>query len=511
MEKKTILEECLLKKSQQKKKISLIKYKKMFVQTKTNLSCYEYDKGKKGSKKGTTEIKKIRCVETVNPEEATPPARQYLFQIVYRGGLLDVYATHEDSRERWLAALHKIKDNSELLNKYHKGFFSNGQFLCCNQTCKAAPGCMIWENMTVHCTTGPLKPLPPVPQMLWKHRSIPQVPSSEKSVLNMAVAQCNYEPKGNSAVQLVRSIKCYVLEEDSYSWNARDLERQVCPAEYFCFMTMVFHIPHLHRQHCRQSYMLLWFCRENSRVSEQALAEEPTIVKRDWYAGNISCTQSEKLLHQKGREGAFTVRKSNQASMYTVSVYSKVPQLTSKECVLLSIKMGTVKHYHVHKIPENKYYLTKNLFESIPKLTHYHQHNSLSATIQPIPYQVSHNQVCFLPCVLDDQYISSLGTKFPVKWSAPEVFHYTKFSSKSNVWAFGILMWEVTLGKQPYKLYDNMLIEKVSQGYRLYRLQLAPDIIYQIMYNYWHVLPEKHPALYQLLSFFEALREDNKA
>ena len=43
------------------------------------------------------------------------------------------------------------------------------------------------------------------------------------------------------------------------------------------------------------------------------------------------------------------------------------------------------------------------------------------------------------PCryVLDDQYVSSVGTKFPVKWSAPEVFHYFKYSSKSDVWAFG--------------------------------------------------------------------------
>uniref|UniRef100_A0A663EQK0 PH domain-containing protein n=1 Tax=Aquila chrysaetos chrysaetos TaxID=223781 RepID=A0A663EQK0_AQUCH len=108
MEKKTILEELLLKKSQQKKKISPINYKKrLFVLTKANLSYYEYDKGKKGSKRGSIEIEKIRCVETVNLEESTPPARQYPFQIVYKGGLLYVYATSEESRERWLAALHK--------------------------------------------------------------------------------------------------------------------------------------------------------------------------------------------------------------------------------------------------------------------------------------------------------------------------------------------------------------------------------------------------------------------
>lgn len=39
-------------------------------------------------------------------------------------------------------------------------------------------------------------------------------------------------------------------------------------------------------------------------------------------------------------------------------------------------KKGIVKHYHVHKTPENKYYLTENYwFESIPKLIYYHQHN----------------------------------------------------------------------------------------------------------------------------------------
>ncbi|XP_054694841.1 cytoplasmic tyrosine-protein kinase BMX isoform X1 [Grus americana] len=650
MEKKTILEELLLKKSQQKKKISPTNYKKrLFVLTKASLSYYEYDKGKKGSKKGSIEIEKIRCVETVNLEESTPPARQYPFQIVYKGGLLYVYAANEESRERWLAALHKeIKDNSDLLNKYHKGFFINGKFLCCNQTCKAAPGCTIWEKyVTLCCTTGSVKPLPPVPQTTQKRRSLPQGLSPDKSVLNVAVAQCNYEPEGNSGLQLVRSSKYYVLqEEDSDWWKVRDLEGNegFVPSTYLRKLSLNDDEP-----------------RENSSVSEQTLAEEQSIAKHDWYAGNISRAQSEQLLRQKGKEGAFMVRKSSQAGMYTVSVFSKVPES----------KKGTVKHYHVHKTPENKYYLVENYyFDSIPKLIHYHQHNSagmvtrlrhaVSTQVNKVPstaslgngiwelkreeivllrdlgsgqfgvvhlgkwkgqydvavkmikegamsedefieeaqtmmkinhpklvrlygvcsksypiyivteympngcllsYLRSHGkelqslqllEICYDVCdamaflescqfihrdlaarnclvdsnltvkvsdfgmtryVLDDLYISSLGTKFPVKWSAPEVFHYTKFSSKSDVWAFGILMWEVfTLGKQPYELYDNMqVIEKVSQGYRLYRPQLVSDIIYQIMYNCWHELPEKRPAFYQLLSFFEALREDNRA
>uniref|UniRef100_A0A8B9SEA7 PH domain-containing protein n=1 Tax=Apteryx owenii TaxID=8824 RepID=A0A8B9SEA7_APTOW len=111
MDNKTILEELLLKKSQQKKKFSPINYKeRLFVLTKANLSYYEYDKEVRShfpKYTGSIDIKKIRCVETVNLEESTPPARQYPFQIVYKDGLLYVYAASEESRNRWLAALHK--------------------------------------------------------------------------------------------------------------------------------------------------------------------------------------------------------------------------------------------------------------------------------------------------------------------------------------------------------------------------------------------------------------------
>ena len=48
-----------------------------------------------------------------------------------------------------------------------------------------------------------------------------------------------------------------------------------------------------------------------------------------------------------------------------------------------------------------------------------------------------HNSVSYSRYVLDDQYTSSSGAKFPVKWCPPEVFNYSRFSSKSDVWSFG--------------------------------------------------------------------------
>ncbi|KAF0883227.1 TEC kinase, partial [Crocuta crocuta] len=90
--------------------------------------------------------------------------------------------------------------------------------------------------------------------------------------------------------------------------------------------------------------------------------------------------------------------------------------------------------------------------------------------------------------VLDDEYISSSGAKFPIKWSPPEVFHFNKYSSKSDVWSFGVLMWEVfTEGKMPFENKSNLqVVEAISKGFRLYRPQLAPMSIYEVMYSCWH-------------------------
>lgn len=61
--------------------------------------------------------------------------------------------------------------------------------------------------------------------------------------------------------------------------------------------------------------------------------------------------------------------------------------------------------------------------------------------------------VCFSTnrLIKEDEYEARVGARFPIKWTAPEAANYSKFSIKSDVWSFGILLTElVTYGRIPY-------------------------------------------------------------
>ncbi|XP_078267274.1 tyrosine-protein kinase ITK/TSK-like [Rhinoraja longicauda] len=111
--------------------------------------------------------------------------------------------------------------------------------------------------------------------------------------------------------------------------------------------------------------------------------------------------------------------------------------------------------------------------------------------------------------VLDDQYISSSGSKFPVKWSAPEVFQYSKFSSKSDVWSFGVLMWEVfSEGRMPYDDCSNTeVVKEIEAGFRLQKPKLASSVVYQLMGRCWQHRPEDRPPFYDLWNDISELSE----
>ncbi|KAM9425030.1 tyrosine-protein kinase Tec [Pholidichthys leucotaenia] len=112
--------------------------------------------------------------------------------------------------------------------------------------------------------------------------------------------------------------------------------------------------------------------------------------------------------------------------------------------------------------------------------------------------------------VLDNQYTSSSGAKFPVKWSPPEVLHYSKYSSKSDVWSFGVLMWEVfSEGRTPFENRTNLqVVTDITSGIRLYRPCRASQPLYAIMYRCWHERPQGRPQFSELLEDIRKLAEN---
>ncbi|XP_075287388.1 tyrosine-protein kinase Fes/Fps isoform X1 [Opisthocomus hoazin] len=104
----------------------------------------------------------------------------------------------------------------------------------------------------------------------------------------------------------------------------------------------------------------------------------------------------------------------------------------------------------------------------------------------------------------DGIYASTGGMKqIPVKWTAPEALSYGRYSSESDVWSFGILLWEAfSLGAVPYaNLSNQQMREAVEQGMRLDPPEQCPEEVYQLMQRCWEYDPHKRPG-------FSAIHQD---
>ena len=106
----------------------------------------------------------------------------------------------------------------------------------------------------------------------------------------------------------------------------------------------------------------------------------------------------------------------------------------------------------------------------------------------------------------DAEYYVSRGGKIPVKWTAPEALNYKKYSTASDVWSFGVVLYEIwSLGIKPFHQLTNKEVaniptligisyntrtqayEKIQSAYRLPPPPGCPRSVYQIMINCWYI------------------------
>ena len=71
----------------------------------------------------------------------------------------------------------------------------------------------------------------------------------------------------------------------------------------------------------------------------------------------------------------------------------------------------------------------------------------------------------------------------PIKWTAPEALKTQKFSSKSDMWSFGVLLWEIySFGRVPYpRIPLADVVKHVEKGYRMEAPEGCPKSIYDVM------------------------------
>ncbi|XP_056455797.1 tyrosine-protein kinase BTK [Gadus chalcogrammus] len=616
----SIMEECFIKRSQQKKKTSPLNYKeRLFVLTQDKLSYYEYDqdKGRRKSLRGTVDLQKVKCVEKVYPEHHAPTERLYPFQVIYDDGPLYIFAKNGEIQSEWIRKLKEIvRYNKDLKQKYHPCFWVDGQWQCCQQEVKQAMGCRVLQGLSKDSRGGSGKPLPPTPVEEPAVQTLSlEPPKPSLSVGMTVIAEHEYIPLSAQDLELKKDEEYTILEmPDANWWLARD-------------------------KYGREGY-----------IPNNYVVQAGNVLERyPWYCKNMNRSQAENLLKTENKDGGFVVRDSRlKAGQYTVSLFSKISGETAGSC----------RHYNICTTSQGQFYLAdKHFFSTIPELITYHQHNAAGMVsrlkiivsnrahapstaglgygmweINPrhltfikelgngqfgvVKYgkwqgqhdvaikmikegsmseeefieeakimmklchenlvqlygvctkqrpiyivteflsngclltylkeglkqhptniqllemckdvaegmaylesnQYLHRDLAARNClvdtngtvkvtdfglsryVLDDEYTSSEGSKFPVRWSPPEVLLYRKFSSKSDIWAYGILMWEIhTLGKLPYERLDNQaIVDQVSTGYRLYRPQLANERVYSIMKSCWPEKPEERPTFQEL-------------
>ncbi|XP_003460037.2 ephrin type-B receptor 2 isoform X2 [Oreochromis niloticus] len=107
----------------------------------------------------------------------------------------------------------------------------------------------------------------------------------------------------------------------------------------------------------------------------------------------------------------------------------------------------------------------------------------------------------------DPTYTSALGGKIPIRWTAPEAIQYRKFTSSSDCWSYGIVMWEVmSYGERPYWDMSNQdVINAIEQDYRLPPPMDCPSALHQLMLDCWQKDRNNRPKFSQIVSTLDKM------
>ncbi|XP_040483357.1 tyrosine-protein kinase receptor Tie-1 isoform X3 [Ursus maritimus] len=113
----------------------------------------------------------------------------------------------------------------------------------------------------------------------------------------------------------------------------------------------------------------------------------------------------------------------------------------------------------------------------------------------------------------EEVYVKKTMGRLPVRWMAIESLNYSVYTTKSDVWSFGVLLWEiVSLGGTPYcGMTCAELYEKLPQGYRMEQPRNCDDEVYELMRQCWRDRPYERPPFAQIALQLGRMLEARKA
>ncbi|XP_022781158.1 tyrosine kinase receptor Cad96Ca-like [Stylophora pistillata] len=112
----------------------------------------------------------------------------------------------------------------------------------------------------------------------------------------------------------------------------------------------------------------------------------------------------------------------------------------------------------------------------------------------------------------DNIYQMRSKGRLPVKWTALEALLYGKYSTKSDVWSFGVLLYEIfTIGGSPYpEMNGRQIITLLEAGYRIPKPQHVDDKLYEIMTSCWKDDPDSRPSFQNLKNKLKEMEDQQK-
>ncbi|KAH9523424.1 hypothetical protein Btru_039994 [Bulinus truncatus] len=112
----------------------------------------------------------------------------------------------------------------------------------------------------------------------------------------------------------------------------------------------------------------------------------------------------------------------------------------------------------------------------------------------------------------DQTYVKTSSTRVPIRWMAVESLFNNTYTLQSDVWSFGVLLWEIfTLGGTPYSSIDSQqLFSYLKDGHRLRKPRLCDQDMYGMMLQCWNDVPERRPTIDELTARLQTMLEKSQ-